>query len=109
MRDLLSWILENLAEDLSVAALAYRLHLSPRHFARVFKDEIGVTPAQHVETIRLEVACRLLETTDRSIQQIARTCGFGTVETTHRIFRRRLDTTPGEHRHHFRGDRFSGS
>jgi transcriptional regulator GlxA family with amidase domain len=102
MRDLLAWVGDNLASDLSVTALAERLHLSPRQFARVFKDEVGTTPADHVESVRVEAACRLLETTDTSSQQIARTCGFGTVETMHRAFRRRLNTTPGEHRGHFR-------
>ncbi|MEP7036256.1 MAG: helix-turn-helix domain-containing protein, partial [Actinomycetota bacterium] len=52
--------------------------------------------------VRLESACRLLETTGSSIEQIARTCGFGTPETMNRTFRRRLNTTPGEHRDHFR-------
>jgi transcriptional regulator GlxA family with amidase domain len=101
MRDLLAWIVDHLAEDLSVAALAERMHLSPRQFARVFKDEVGVTPADHVESVRVDAACRLLETTGDDAQQIARTCGFGTIETMHRVFRRRLDTTPGQHRRHF--------
>jgi transcriptional regulator GlxA family with amidase domain len=102
VRDLLSWLRDHLAADLSVAALARHMNLSERQFARVFKAEMGVTPADHVETVRLESACRLLETTDTGIEQIAKTCGFGTPETMNRIFRRRLDTTPGEHRRHFR-------
>ena len=101
VRDLLAWMVDHLSADLSVTALAERVHLSPRQFARVFKEDVGTTPADHVETIRLEAACRLLETTDTPLQQVARTCGFGTVETMHRVFRRRLDVTPGEHRHHF--------
>jgi transcriptional regulator GlxA family with amidase domain len=103
VRDLLSWLRDHLADDLSVAALARHINLSERQFTRVFKSEVGVTAADHVETVRLESACRLLETTSRSIEQIARTCGFGTPETMHRSFRRRLNTTPGNHRHHFRG------
>ena len=102
MRDLLSWILDNLTGDLSVAALARRLHLSERQFSRVFKQELGITCASHVERVRLEAACRLLETTQTSMERVAATCGFGTPETMNRSFRRRLNTTPGEHRHHFR-------
>ena len=102
VRDLLPWLRDHLDEDLSVPALARRANLSERHFSRVFKAELGVTAAEHVETVRLESACRLLETTGRSIEQIARTCGFGTPETMNRTFRRRLNTTPGEHREHFR-------
>ena len=102
--DLLSWLRDHLTDDLSVAALARQLNLSERQFSRVFKSEVGVTAADHVEAVRLESACRLLETTNRTVEQISRTCGFGTPETMNRTFRRRLNTTPCDHRHHFRGD-----
>ncbi len=91
-------------EDLSIAALARQSNLSERQFTRVFKAAVGTTAAEHVEAVRLESACRLLETTNGTIEQVARTCGFGTPETMNRTFRRRLNTTPGEHRHHFSGD-----
>ena len=104
VRDLLSWLRDHLTEDLSLPALARQINLSERQFTRVFKAQVGTTAADHVEAVRLESACRLLETTDRTIEQIARTCGFGTPETMNRTFRRRLNTTPGDHRHHFRGD-----
>ena len=103
VRELLSWLRDHLTEDLSVAALARQINLSERQFTRVFKSELGVTAAHHVEAVRLESACRLLETTSRTVDQIATTCGFGTPETMNRAFRRRLNTTPGDHRHHFRG------
>jgi transcriptional regulator GlxA family with amidase domain len=103
VRDLLSWMRDHLAEDLSLPALARYVNLSERQFTRVFKAQVRVTAAEHVESIRLESACRLLETTNRSIEQIAKACGFGAPETMNRVFRRRLNTTPGEHRHHFRG------
>lgn len=104
VRDLLAWLRDHLTDDLSVAALARQINLSERQFTRVFKAEVGATAADHVEAVRLDSACRLLETTSRTIEQIAKTCGFGTPETMNRAFRRRLNTTPGEHRHHFRGD-----
>ena len=103
VRDLLSWLRDHLTDDLSVAALARQINLSERQFTRVFKAEVGATAADHVEAVRLDSACRLLETTNRTIEQIAKTCGFGTPETMNRTFRRRLDTTPGDHRHHFQG------
>jgi len=101
LRDLVTWIIDNLDEDLTVAALAHAVHLSERQFSRVFKAQIGETPANYVEAVRIEAARRLLETTDRSLEQIAKACGFGTQETMHRAFRRRLNTTPGMQRHHF--------
>ncbi|MBK8461116.1 MAG: DJ-1/PfpI family protein [Micropruina sp.] len=104
VRDLLSWLRDHLTDDLSIAALARQINLSERQFTRIFKAEVGATAADHVEAVRLDSACRLLEATNRTIEQIAKTCGFGTPETMNRAFRRRLNTTPGDHRHHFRGD-----
>lgn len=101
LRDLQTWILDNPDADCSVAALASRVAMSPRHFARVFRADIGATPAKYVEDVRVELVRRLLETTDRSIDQIARDAGFGSVETLQRAFRRALSTTPTEYRQHF--------
>jgi len=101
VRDVLTWLTDNLTADLSIPALALHAHLSDRQFSRVFKAEVGITPAEHVEAVRMESACRLLETTSKSMEQIAADCGFGVPETMNRTFRRRLNTTPGAHRHHF--------
>ena len=101
VRELLAWLPDHLTADLSVPALARRVHLSERQFSRVFKAEVDVTPSEHVERVRIEAACRLLETTGSAVDHIARICGFGTPETMNRAFRRRLDTTPGDHRRHF--------
>jgi transcriptional regulator GlxA family with amidase domain len=101
IRDLLSWLPDHLTDDLSIPALASHVNLSERQFSRVFKSEVGTTPADHVESARLEVACRLLESTHGSIELVAQTCGFGTPETMNRVFQRRLSTTPGQHRRHF--------
>jgi transcriptional regulator GlxA family with amidase domain len=103
IRDLLNWMPEHLTADLSIPALAARAHLSDRQFSRLFRAEVGITPAEHVEAVRMEAACRLLETTTLGMEEIARACGFGVPETMNRTFRRRLNTTPSQHRHHFGG------
>jgi transcriptional regulator GlxA family with amidase domain len=101
LRGLRLWIGENLAADLSVPALASRMAMSERHFARVFHAETGSTPGAFVELMRLEAARRLLERTERVPAEIAAGCGFGSLETLHRVFRARLRTTPGEYRRRF--------
>jgi transcriptional regulator GlxA family with amidase domain len=101
IRAVLAHIADNLAADLSVPALARRAAMSPRTFARTFRAEAGTTPAAFVTAARVEAARRLLETSGIGTAQIARTCGFGTVETMHRAFRRTVHTTPGQYRRHF--------
>ncbi|MFD2349388.1 GlxA family transcriptional regulator [Nonomuraea ferruginea] len=102
LRDLLAWITASPDQDLTVPALARRADMSERNFTRVFTAETGRTPAAFVESVRLEAARRLLETTDDTLDAVARACGFGTVETLHRCFRRSLRVTPGQYRRHFR-------
>lgn len=101
LRDLQHWIAEHPDADLSVAAMADRVGMSERNFARCFRDEIGTTPARYVETVRLEVTRRLLEETDESIVKVARRSGFGTAETMRRAFLRALHTGPSEYRRRF--------
>ena len=96
-----SWLPDHLTDDLSVAALARQLNLSERQFNRMFKSDVGITPADHVEAVRARVRLSAAGDHPQLIEQIARTCGFGTPETMNRTFRRRLNTTPGHHRHHF--------
>jgi transcriptional regulator GlxA family with amidase domain len=87
--------------DLTVAALARRVGVSERHLARLFRSETGTTVADHVEAVRVEAARRLLEDGAEGVGAVARHCGFRTVETFHRAFKRRTGITPGEHRARF--------
>jgi len=96
-----SWVADHLDDDLSVSALAVRSCMSVRNFSRQFAREFGTTPASYVESVRVEAARRLLETTQRGLDDIAGVCGFGTVETMHRSFKRVVKVTPGEYRRHF--------
>jgi transcriptional regulator GlxA family with amidase domain len=101
IRDVLALIAEHPDADLSVPALARRCAMSVRTFSRVFHRETGITPAAFVQDSRVQTARRLIETSDATIDDIARTCGFGTVETMYRTFQRALGTTPSQ----FRGQR----
>lgn len=100
--DLRTWIADHLDGDLSVPALSQRVHMSPRHFARVFASETGLTPGRYVESLRLERAQMLLESSSRTIEEVAASCGFGTVETLRRAFARRLAVSPSDYRARFR-------
>ena len=99
--DLQAWIADNLDADLSVPALAERAFMSPRNFARVFRREFGQTPAAYVEAVRVERARQLLESSDEAVEAIAARCGFGSVETMRRAFRRTLGVSPSDYRGRF--------
>ncbi len=101
LEELQRWLPDHLGEDLSVEALAQRAGMSSRHLARTFRKEIGVTPAVLVESLRVEAAKVLLQSTDLPLPAVAERVGFGRPETLHRAFQRRAQTTPGRYRQHF--------
>ncbi|MEV4859986.1 GlxA family transcriptional regulator [Streptomyces ossamyceticus] len=95
-------ITEHPGGDLSVETLAARARLSPRHFARAFQAETGMTPGRYVDRVRLEHARRLLEDTSDGVEEISRACGYGTPEAMRRAFVKALGTAPAEYRRRFR-------
>jgi transcriptional regulator GlxA family with amidase domain len=102
LRDVQQWIAEHPEQDLSVESLAARASLSPRHFARAFAAETGVTPGQYVGKTRVEAARRRLEDTGDGVEEISRACGYGTPEAMRRAFVRSLGVSPAEYRRRFR-------
>ncbi|MFE7705718.1 GlxA family transcriptional regulator [Streptomyces sp. NPDC057486] len=109
LREVQHWITEHPDDDLSVDALAARARLSPRHFARAFQTETGMTPGRYVERVRIEHARRLLEDTTDGVAGIARTCGYGTPEAMRRAFVKALGTAPAEYRRRFRPQPMTGT
>lgn len=102
MEGLRHHIARHLAAPLALADLAEHAHVSERQLSRIFRTELGMTPAAYVESARVEAARNRLETTDDTLERVASACGFHTVDTLIRAFRRRLDTTPTEYRSRFR-------
>ncbi|HVE16641.1 MAG TPA: GlxA family transcriptional regulator [Chthoniobacterales bacterium] len=99
--ELLVWIADHVGDDLSVPRLAERAAMSPRNFHRVFVATTGKSPARFVEEARVEASCRLLETSDLSLDAIAERSGFGDADVMRRSFLRHLDSSPARYRRHF--------
>jgi transcriptional regulator GlxA family with amidase domain len=94
LRELGVWMTEHLDRPLSVERLAERVAMSPRNFARAFAREIGDTPARYLNRLRVEAARRLLEQTDKSLEEVAAAAGFGSADVMRRAFLRTVGTTP---------------
>jgi AraC family transcriptional regulator, transcriptional activator FtrA len=95
------WAAERLHEPLDVAAMARHASVSPRTFARRFREETGTTPLQWLLGQRVREARRLLEETDLPIDAIAWQAGFGTAASLRDHFRRATATTPTAYRRSF--------
>jgi transcriptional regulator GlxA family with amidase domain len=92
--ELIPWIMRNLHEDLSVNTLARRACMSPRHFNRAFKSVFGSTPAEFVETLRINEAKRRLSVPKRTVDTIAASVGFSDAKAFRRAFERRVGVKP---------------
>jgi transcriptional regulator GlxA family with amidase domain len=96
-----NWMLEHLAEPITLDALAAKAFLSRRQFARVFRSETGVSPLQWLLTERLREACRLLESTDEPVEYVAKRCGFATTASLRMHLRRETGMNPSAYRAKF--------
>lgn len=91
---LLDHVRSHLRHDHRIDALAARACMSPRHFARCFRQETGTTPAHAIERLRVEAARAALEGGAPSVQRVAQDCGFGSTERMRRSFQRLLGRPP---------------
>lgn len=101
LKDLQAWIMLNLTGDLRVEALAERMCMSPRNFARFFLTETGMTPAKFVELARIDAARHYLGSTQQTIEAVAEKSGFGDPERMRRAFIRQLGINPQNYRDRF--------
>lgn len=98
LQELQRYVAAHPEADHSIASMAGRVDMSPRHFARIFRHEVGITPAEFVETMRVEAARRLLEAGYESPKRVAARCGYADANGLRRAFMRRLGVTPAEYR-----------
>lgn len=75
--------------------------MSARNFYRVYSEVMGTTPAKAVAAMRIDRAQDLLETTSKSLKQIAGLCGFGSEDRMRRAFQHEIKTTPLDYRRSF--------
>ena len=99
--ELTTWILSHLHDDLSVETLAGRACLCPRHFSRRFKTEVGTSPADFVEKLRLDEARYRLSSGDNSVENVGLSVGFKSADAFRRAFERRLGISPSDYRRRF--------
>ncbi|WP_137806548.1 GlxA family transcriptional regulator [Pseudomonas sp. G(2018)] len=94
-------VLEHLDETFSIERMAGLAAMSPRHFARVFAREVGMTPMEFLQSARIDCARNLLETTELPLKTVAFKSGFGSVRHMRFLFGEKLGLTPIQYREQF--------
>jgi transcriptional regulator GlxA family with amidase domain len=92
---------EHLNGALSVDRLAEIAGISSRSLARLFNQELDITPHEFVESIRIDQARNLLQGTELALKVVAYDCGFGSAEQMRVVFHRRLGISPASYRSSF--------
>lgn len=97
-----AWALGRLHEPIQLRDMAEQESMSVRTFTRRFREEVGVSPGQWLTRQRVEHARHLLESSDLSIDQVARDAGFGTAQSMRQHLQATLGVTPTTYRRTFR-------
>ncbi|MES0067947.1 AraC family transcriptional regulator [Mesorhizobium sp. M0074] len=95
MRKLDHYLREHLERPLRLEKLAEQVRLSVSHFCHTFRESFGTSPHVHITRLRLELAQRLMLSTDDPLSQIALECGLSDQAHLSKLFRRELGDTPG--------------
>jgi transcriptional regulator GlxA family with amidase domain len=101
MMPLLTWMEQNLAQELPLPVIARRAAMSTRTLSRRFRQEVGATPAAWLAQVRVRRAQRLLETTDLAVERVAAEAGFGSAAVMRERFRSVVGTSPVSYRQAF--------
>lgn len=106
LREVTDAVIAAPAKPHTPATLAAQLHVSTRHLARLFRDELGISPARFIERVRLDAARSLLDA-GHTVTDAAQLAGFSSDDRLRRVFGATFGVSPREYRDRFGGGRAS--
>lgn len=98
IKEALHFIQENYKEKITLQKVSAHVYMNPQYFSRVFKREVGLAYTDYVNNLRIDYACKLLETSDYPSYRISSECGFNDPSYFNRVFYRQMNTTPNKYR-----------
>ncbi|MBQ8802326.1 MAG: helix-turn-helix transcriptional regulator [Tyzzerella sp.] len=98
IQDVIAWLQANYKNDISLAQIADIFSLTPNYLGRLFKNAMGMSYNDYLNSLRLKNACHLLSISDSSIKEIAAESGFNSVEYFNSIFKKYYGATPSQYR-----------
>ncbi|MBP3476193.1 MAG: helix-turn-helix transcriptional regulator [Lachnospiraceae bacterium] len=90
----LDYISRHFEEDLTIGDLAVVSHMSETHFRRIFLKNMNMTPSDYLNMVRVHAACEYMKKHSTSMEMVAEKCGFQSVSTFNRNFKKIVGITP---------------
>jgi transcriptional regulator GlxA family with amidase domain len=94
----ISYMMTHLDRPLQISTLAAMACVSPSHFFALFKRRTGCAPMDYFTRLRMERACLLLDTTNRSVKEVAATLGYEDPFYFSRVFKSVNQLAPTDYR-----------
>jgi two-component system, response regulator YesN len=94
----LKYIKEHFREKLTLDMVASKVYVNPKYYSHVFKKEMGIAFTDYIVQLRIQYACRLLETTNYQAYRISNECGFSDPSYFNRVFCAKMKMTPQTYR-----------
>ncbi|SMC70541.1 response regulator transcription factor [Sporomusa malonica] len=94
----IKYIHDNFKQKLPLQLVSSNVFVNPQYFSRIFKKEVGVTYIDYVNKLKIEYACKLLETTNYPAYRISGECGFTDPSYFNRVFVQQMNMTPKAYR-----------
>ena len=94
--EITQYIKEHYSEKIRLSDMAQQYNYSLSHLSRKFYSETGMCFSDYVQRIRVEQGCRLLETSDKKVSEIASLCGYDNIKFFNKVFKSTLRLTPRE-------------
>lgn len=90
----LDFIAGHYAQEIKISSLAEACNMSESHFRRVFEAGMTMKPLDYINLVRVQNACELLKKTDKSMEAVGAACGFASISTFNRNFKKLLNISP---------------
>ena len=94
----IAYMNEHFLEKITLEELAEQLSFSTNYLGQLFKNQIGCTFNEYLNTLRLKYASSLLVASDMPVKEVAYISGYSSVEYFMYVFRKKMGMTPGEYR-----------
>jgi AraC family transcriptional regulator, L-rhamnose operon transcriptional activator RhaR len=98
IQDVMQYLRQNYYTDIKVSDVARLYFVSTKYLCRLFKKHTGQTVVEYIQDLRIEMAAKLLASTDYPVRTIALNVGYNDATFFYCLFKEKMGTTPGEYR-----------